>query len=83
MIIAAQAEYAGGVLKPMAPLPLSENQRVVVQVTTLDPIAAGVPEDLAGLFGIWRGLEDEVSGDLALARNATRAKLDRLMNHSS
>lgn len=70
MTINVRAIYSGGVLKPLDPLPISDNQTVSLQVTTLpaDQVSSGT------LFGAFPELATLTDIDFAWAR--------RLWEHS-
>ena len=70
MTITVKAVYSGGVLKPLDPLPLSDNQTVSLELTTLpaDQVATG------SLFGAFPELAALTDNDFAWAK--------RLWEHS-
>ncbi len=77
MTIHVTAIYTNGVLKPLKPLELEENEMVELDLTA--PVKKRLPaSDFGALYGIWRGLGDQLIVGLEEARRETNAKLERI-----
>lgn len=79
MTVTIDAIYVNGILKPLTPLDLPENQPVTIQVVTPAPILA--KPDLAEVTfrGIWPlEMADDLEQTLAEIRAETNRKLEHL-----
>ncbi len=83
MSINMKAIYSHGILKPLEPLSLPENQTVLLEVTPVDTAATLLPNDLASLFGVWQGIAVDFDEALAAVRKTTDKKLYHLIRETN
>jgi predicted DNA-binding antitoxin AbrB/MazE fold protein len=81
MTLTIDAIYADGVLKPLTPLHLAENQRVTIQVVAQPQISPKPnPADVT-FKGIWPlEMTDDLEQALAEIRTQTNQRLEQLAN---
>lgn len=78
MTMFVTAIYKDGKLQLLEPLPLEENQKVSLIVSTPLTEKKLPPSDFGALYGIWRGLGDQLIAGVEEARRETNAKLERI-----
>lgn len=78
MTMFVTAIYKDGKLQLLEPLPLAENEKVSLIVSTPPTEKKLPPSDFGALYGIWRGLGDQLIEGVEAARHETNAKLERI-----
>jgi predicted DNA-binding antitoxin AbrB/MazE fold protein len=80
MTVTIDAVYVNGILKPLTPLNLPDNQQVTIQVITPRPLVVTKPDPTEVTFrGIWPlAVADDLEQTLAEIRAESNRKLDRL-----
>lgn len=79
MTVTIDAVYVNGMLKPLAPLNLPENQQVTIQVITPAPVIAKPDPAEVTFRGIWPvELADDLEQALAEIRAESNRKLECL-----
>lgn len=78
MTIHVTAIYTNGVLKPLKPLELEENEMVELDLTA--PVKKRLPaSDFGALRGIWKEWAEQLEFALTESRRETNAKLERMI----
>lgn len=80
MTFSLKAVFINGVLKPLQPLPLPENQPVALEVTPLNATTQLTSSSFASLYGIWQDAPADLDNLVLKARRATNSKLQRLIH---
>ena len=77
--ITINAIYQNGIIKPLEPVNLAENERVVLQIIRGQEKGPAEPK-IISLEGIWAGLGDPTFEEIeALTKEAHQERLNKLM----